>query len=405
MKKIILSISLIANLQVFACDVTVTDSDSLKDIATNAQPGQEICIDGIGGKIYKLDYIHFSANGTKNAPIIFKGLGSVHLLGVDSEDGSKANFHVSGQWLTIKNFEVSNFEAGVNIRRIDNNVPHDTNIINIKSHDNLYSGISIEGDYIIGNNNEVNPDFGKYTNTQKPYNNTIKNCDASYSKSHGNGDGINIRNGVGPGNIIIGCRTFFNADDGVDLWEAGNQVKITNTWSFGNGMNGDGVGFKLGRAIQFNGTIYDGMHILKNCMSWDNKEFGFSDSEAVYSRELYNCTAYHNKQEGFHFENDDNAFIKNISYANENNDMYGTNPYALNNSWQIDQILDDDYFILSQDEKNIAEGSRENTGNLPDTKWLQLKEGVNYPNIGYQGNTKTIDEFGWFPAIYHILFN
>ncbi len=398
MRVIVLGISFIASVQILACDITVNNSTSLKFIAQNAEPGQEICIDGIGEKIYEIDYIHFKANGTEDKPIIFKGLDSVHLLGVNAQEG-KANFHVSGSWLKIQNLEISNFENGINIRRMENNIPHNTNIIDIRSHHNLYSGIAIEGDYIIGEG--INPNFHNYTNEDKPSNNIIKNCDTSYSQAPGdNGDGINIRNGVGTGNMIIGCRTFNNADDGVDLWEAGNQVHIINTWSYKNGFDengiesGNGVGFKLGRAINLNGTIYDGMHILKHCMAWENREYGFSYSEAIFSREFYNCTAYGNFNSGFYFENNDNAFLNNISHSNANSDRYGPHYneanepkpwYELGNSWQLAQNLYDSSFILTQNEKNIAEGSRGSTDSLPNTKWLQLKKNINYPNIGYWG--------------------
>ena len=374
MKKVILGISFFASLQVFACDIIVTDSSSLKNIAMNAQPGQEICVDGFGGKTYELDNIHFSAKGTENAPIIFKGLDSVHLLGINSQEG-RANFYVSGQWLEIRNFEVSNFENGVYLRRVNGQVPHHTKIIDIKSHHNRYSGICIEGDYRV--NGKENPDFHTYTNDQKPHDNTIKNCDGSYSEEPQHGDGINIRNGVGTGNIIIGCRTFKNNDDGIDLWEAGNQVKIINSWSFKNGLNGDGTGFKLGKAIRLeeDGTTYDGTHILEHCMAWDNKEFGFLDNGGVKSRELYNCTAYRNASAGFEFINSNNTFINNISYLNGKSNYLGANPYQSNNSWQINHIF-------SQYEQNIAEGTRGSTDRLPNTKWLKFQD-LNYPNIGY----------------------
>lgn len=92
----------------------------------------------------------------------------------------------------------------------------------------------------------------------------------------------------------------------------------------------------------------------------------------------------------FHNYNNENAFINNISHSNANNDRYdeANEPkpwYESGNSWQLAQNLYDDSFILSQDEKNIAEGFRGNTDNLPNTKWLQLKKNINYPNIGYWG--------------------
>lgn len=54
---IILGISFIASAQVLACDITINNSNSLKIIAENAEPGQEICIDGIDKKIYHTIHI------------------------------------------------------------------------------------------------------------------------------------------------------------------------------------------------------------------------------------------------------------------------------------------------------------------------------------------------------------
>lgn len=90
-------------------------------------------------------------------------------------------------------------------------------------------------------------------------NNQVINCDAYNNKgldssSHGNIDGFGAhtdRTGD-DGNMFIGCRAWFNTDDGFDLINCDSPVIISNCWAMWNGYDtnftslGDGTGFKAG---------------------------------------------------------------------------------------------------------------------------------------------------------------
>jgi hypothetical protein len=91
--------------------------------------------------------------------------------------------------------------------------------------------------------------------------NQVINCDAYNNKglngnSHGNIDGFGAHTGQtsDTGNTFIGCRAWFNSDDGFDLINNDAAVVISNCWAMYNGydhespssMIGDGVGFKAG---------------------------------------------------------------------------------------------------------------------------------------------------------------
>ena len=91
--------------------------------------------------------------------------------------------------------------------------------------------------------------------------NLVLNCDAYNNKglnshSHGNIDGFGAHAGQTDdiGNTLIGCRAWFNSDDGFDLINNDASVVISNCWAMYNGYDhasplskiGDSTGFKAG---------------------------------------------------------------------------------------------------------------------------------------------------------------
>ena len=91
--------------------------------------------------------------------------------------------------------------------------------------------------------------------------NLVINCDAYNNKglnhhSHGNIDGFGAHAGKtrDTGNAFIGCRAWFNSDDGFDLINNDASVVISNCWAMYNGYDyaspstkiGNSTGFKAG---------------------------------------------------------------------------------------------------------------------------------------------------------------
>ena len=89
--------------------------------------------------------------------------------------------------------------------------------------------------------------------------NVVLNCDAYNNKgldsgSIGNTDGFGCHPSAGGrSNVLYGCRSWFNSDDGYDCINAFETVRFDHCWSFYNGYwtnfsstGGDGNGFKAG---------------------------------------------------------------------------------------------------------------------------------------------------------------
>jgi hypothetical protein len=152
-----------------------------------------------------------------------------------------------------------------------------------------------------------------------PAYNQVINCDSYLNydpQNHGeNADGFGAKGptpptqyNLGPGNVFKGCRSWYNSDDGFDLWWAGKSVRIEDCWAFRNGINvwgdpnfqGDGQGIKLGQG--------PGAHKVIHCMSYNNQHSGFdlnrsSTDTEVNGVTVYNCTGVNNLDKNFNFSN------------------------------------------------------------------------------------------------------
>ena len=142
-------------------------------------------------------------------------------------------------------------------------------------------------------------------------NNLYLNCDAfnnwdytSQGGTGGNVDGFGSHGGEGDtGNVFYGCRAWFNSDDGFDLINAHEAVRIENCWAMYNGYSttfqslGDGSGFKAGGygstpASNINEPY--ARHIVQGCLAVGNKRPGFYANHHVGGLEWINNSAYDN---------------------------------------------------------------------------------------------------------------
>jgi hypothetical protein len=140
--------------------------------------------------------------------------------------------------------------------------------------------------------------------------NLVLNCDAYNNRgldsgSLGNIDGFGCHPGhtTGTGNIIHGCRTWFNSDDGYDLINAKAPVIIENCWSFYNGYftnftssTGDGNGFKSG-GYGVSGNSYPTpvpRHATRFCLAVRNRVNGFYANHHTGGLDWMSDTAYRN---------------------------------------------------------------------------------------------------------------
>ena len=274
-----------------------------------------------------------------------------------------------------------------------------------KGHHNIIEACKIHSNRNSGFGMGGSSNSGAY-----PSNNLILNCDSYLnfdSPIGGNADGFSPKWFIGKGNVFKGCRAWQNSDDGWDLWMADSTVELDSCFSFRNGVNswgsgtfdGDGNGFKLG------GNYVPTYHIVKNCVSFDNagnSGRGYDENNDTAGLTLYNCVAYRNKGDNYHFTNNPitgEHVIKNcISYIGN---VSIINAILSNNSWPSLTPTAADFVSL---DTSLASAHRQANGNLPDNGFFRLKAeskfidaGVNV-GIPFMGSAPDIGAFEYLIA-------
>ncbi len=230
--------------------------------------------------------------------------------------------------------------------------------------------------------------------------NLVLNCDAHHNQDpltsddpYGNADGFECSWISHPEdvNTFRGCRSWWNTDDGFDLWASDGMIVIEDCQAFWNGYipgtftsAGDGNGFKLGKSTLDLPTEIK--RKVTNCLAFKNKMWGFQDNGALCNMELYNNTAYNNgdgSYGGFHFNRGGvNYFIKNnIAYANSPNEkVLGKLTNVSHNSWDKGVTVTEADFV-SLDSTGVT-GVREGDGGLPKLDFLKLSASSNLIGAG-----------------------
>lgn len=143
--------------------------------------------------------------------------------------------------------------------------------------------------------------------------NLVLNCDAynnhddvSGDKRGGNVDGFGFHARQGDvGNVIRGCRAWFNSDDGYDCINSYEPIVFENCWAFFNGYSAsfgrlaDGNGFKIGGYGQAPAISRlpnpIPQNVVRFCVAYRNKANGFYANHHVETGHLwFNNTAYRN---------------------------------------------------------------------------------------------------------------
>jgi len=265
---------------------------------------------------------------------------------------SSRGIYISGKYWHVK---------GLEIRRAGDNGIYITGSYNLveacRMHNNFDSGLQISGG-------------GSY--------NKVINCDsyANYdSLSHGeNADGFAAKLDIGPGNEFHGCRSWYNVDDGWDLYEGQNPVVIDSCWTFQNGFNlwndtnfqGDGNGFKLG------GNNIVGLHIVTNCVAFDNKVKGFDQNNNMGAVTIYNCTSWRNKSYNYSFPKVPTTgkhILKNNLGFGGSNSISSSGAEQEKNSWNGFTVSESDFINL---DTILAKAPRNADSSLPEIDFLKL---------------------------------
>jgi len=249
--------------------------------------------------------------------------------------------------------------------------------------------------------------------------NMIINCDAydncDFNTHGGGGDGIRTGNGIGPGNILIGNRSWCNSDDGYDCWNADNPLRFENCYAWSNGINiwdvpyfkGDGNGFKLGGG--------EGRHILVNCFAWKHTNgfgAGFTPNGNAGGPILRKCSAWSNKI-NYEFASDywesrggaqeECVFHSNLSFACRRKDKIDDEAESQQNTWDDSTgitLTTDDF--LSLDDSQMS-APRNPDGSIPYNNFLRLAPdsaaidaGVDV-NMPYHGKAPDLGAYEYDP--------
>lgn len=140
--------------------------------------------------------------------------------------------------------------------------------------------------------------------------NLVLNCDAYNNRgldsgSLGNTDGFGCHpaHTSGKGNVLRGCRAWFNSDDGYDCINAFAVVTFDHCWSFYNGYftnfansTGDGNGIKGGGYGVSGGSYPTPIphHVIEFCLTVQNRANGFYANHHLDGQVWLNNTAYRN---------------------------------------------------------------------------------------------------------------
>jgi pectate disaccharide-lyase len=286
---------------------------------------------------------------------------------IDFSSSADDGFSISGNYYHLKGLEIMH-------------APH--NAIKCTGNNNIFEMCKIHS------NGNTGLQIGSSGSTY-PSNNLILNCDSYLNydapTTGANADGFGVKWNIGTGNVFKGCRAWRNSDDGWDLWMAIAKVEIDSCFSFDNGVNSwggtlngnNGNGFKLG------GNYVATPHIVKNCVSFDNRGDtgrGFDENNDTAGQTLYNCVAFRNFGDNYHFTNSPitgQHIIKNcISYIGN---VAISNAISSNNSWPSLTPVVADFVSI---DTSLASAPRQANGNLADNGFFRLAAGSKFIDAG-----------------------
>lgn len=255
------------------------------------------------------------------------------------------------------------------------------------------AGFSIRG--ASSNNLILNSDFH---HNQDPYS----------TEPFDGADGLALNFCTGTGNIVRGCRFYWNADDGLDLWSNEGHVLVENCWSFYNGYipdtfntAGNGSGFKLGTVSNSSTTV---KRTIQKCIAYKNRSWGFVENQALVNMLLYNNTGADNGTLNWWFGSwgaSPKTFRNNISL--NGGTLWGNVGYLLgddaihdHNSWNGSGASNTDFISIDPAQLLLP---RKEDGSLPDITFLVPKDTSKLVNTGvnvglpYNGSAPDLGAF------------
>ncbi|MFV0472577.1 MAG: right-handed parallel beta-helix repeat-containing protein, partial [Paludibacteraceae bacterium] len=333
-------------------------------------------------------------------------------------------FLVTGNYIHIKGLEIIGMQVTILTHTQSECFRNQNGSYNIYEQLSMHDGMGI-GFYL-----------------QSGSGNLVLNCDAyrnwdtvSETKKGENVDGFGFHPSKGSvGNIIRGCRAWFNSDDGYDCISANETVIFDNCWAFYNGYNtsfaslANGNGFKIGGFGQ--APVVSSLpnpiptHLVKFCMSYRNKANGFYSNHHVETGINYlNNTAYRNATnynmlsqyitKSAKTGNDTTIDCSGIRHVLQNNVSFklssgkdtvniGTSTNTYNTFSFNSEVTVNGGDFLSLYESELTTPRNED-GSLPSINFLHLKEGSDLIDLGtdlgfpYHGTAPDLGAFEFAP--------
>jgi hypothetical protein len=220
-------------------------------------------------------------------------------------------------------------------------------------------------------------------------NNLILNCDShnnyDFLEGGGSGDGFGCHSSGG-GNVLSGCRSYDNSDDGFDFINAAGTCTVEKSFSFRNGFvpgtttaAGNGAGFKAGGygsppVVPAGGAA---MHTVRQCVAFGNRAEGFYANHHPGRINFYNNTAFRNPANynmladaGFPSSHVLRNNIAMASGSTISNLTGGTDTF---NSWTLSVTVSAaDFLSVAEAE---AQTARAADGSLPTINFMHLVAG------------------------------
>jgi len=243
-------------------------------------------------------------------------------------------------------------------------------------------------------------------------NNLVLNCDShhNYDPKSSTGPGTNA-DGFGchidagqTGNVIRGCRAWYNTDDGYDLISASEAVVIENSWAWLNGYlpdtmtaGADGNGFKAGGyGVPPTGApATPPSHTVRFCVSFQNRSAGFYQNHHPVSDHFYNNTSFNNRSANYNMLGLDGpvGILRNNIAFNGTAVSNGAGIDDASNSWTLPVTVSDADFVSVS--PTGVDGPRKADGSLPDVAFMHLQAGSDLidkgQNVGFKFNDAAPD--------------
>jgi hypothetical protein len=212
------------------------------------------------------------------------------------------------------------------------------------------------------------------------------------SLSIGNTDGFGAH---GNGVTFKECRAWNCSDDGYDCIGSKGSNTFDNCWAFNMNAGGDSNGFKIGGYGTATPPSTTPVHIVKNCLSANNKAHGFyANHQPGQSAICTNNTAYNNAEGNFNMleriSTTDATDIPSTREVLHNNLAFkgvlidkANLPAAnvTNNSWNKSEITvtADDFQSLDASQMTKPRGT---DGSLPDITFMKPVSGSDVVGLG-----------------------